>query len=136
MVILKSLNPIFVTYNSARKNPNTSANPQHLDLFPVLSGTLPSPGPSPFKLAWCVHTLCCSRMSLSSPSVGPSISSLAFRQLLCNAFRQSALSNQGEHIIIIMIFIGRNPGPRYLVARRENKLHASERRSKIFGSSK
>ena len=35
-----------------------------------------------------------------------------------------------------MIFIGRNPGPRYLVARRENKTTRWERRSKIFGSSK
>ena len=43
MVILKSLNLIFVPSKSARKNPNTSANPQHLDLFPVLSGTLPLP---------------------------------------------------------------------------------------------
>ena len=34
-VILKSLNPIFVPDNSARENPNTSANPQHLDLLPV-----------------------------------------------------------------------------------------------------
>ena len=40
---MKSLNPIFVPDNSARHNPNTSANPQHLDLFPVLSGTLPLP---------------------------------------------------------------------------------------------
>ena len=35
-VILKSLNPIFVASNSAREDPNTSANPQHLDLFPSL----------------------------------------------------------------------------------------------------
>jgi hypothetical protein len=42
-VILKSLNPTFVPYNSARENPNTSANPQHLDLLPVLQGTLPLP---------------------------------------------------------------------------------------------
>ena len=42
-VILKSLNPISVLYNSARDNPNTSANPQHLDLLPVLPGTLPLP---------------------------------------------------------------------------------------------
>ena len=35
-----------------------------------------------------------------------------------------------------MIFIGRNPRPRYLVARRENKTTRWERRSKIFGSSK
>ena len=34
-----------------------------------------------------------------------------------------------------MIFIGRNPGPRYLVARRENKTRW-ERHSKIFGSNK
>ena len=52
-VILKSLNPIFVPDNSARHNPNTSANPQHLDLLPVLPGTLPLPQdllPSPFYL--------------------------------------------------------------------------------------
>ena len=36
----------------------------------------------------------------------------------------------------IMIFIGRKPGPRYLVARRENKTTRWERHSKIFGSSK
>ena len=50
-VILKSLNPIFIPYNSARENPNTSANPQHLDLFPVRPGTVPlplDPPPSPF----------------------------------------------------------------------------------------
>ena len=35
-----------------------------------------------------------------------------------------------------MIFIGRNPVPRYLVARREKKTTRWERRSKIFGSSK
>jgi hypothetical protein len=40
-VILKSLNPIFIPSDSALENPKPSANPQHLDLFPVLSGTLP-----------------------------------------------------------------------------------------------
>ena len=48
---MSSLIPIFIPYNSARENPNTSANPQHLALFPVLSGTLPlplDPPPSPF----------------------------------------------------------------------------------------
>ena len=47
-VILKSLNPIFVPDNSARDNPNTSANPQHLALLPVLLGILPLPGLPPF----------------------------------------------------------------------------------------
>ena len=42
-VLLSSLIPIFVPDNSARKNPNTSGNPQHLDLLPVLPGTLPLP---------------------------------------------------------------------------------------------
>ena len=42
-VILSSLHPIFVLYNSARENPITSANPQHLALLPVLPGTLPLP---------------------------------------------------------------------------------------------
>ena len=58
-VILSSLIPVFISYNSARKNPNTSANPQHLDLFPVLSGTLPfplDPPPSP-KM---IHSTYCS----------------------------------------------------------------------------
>ena len=36
---------------------------------------------------------------------------------------------------ISMIFIGQNPGPRYLVARRGKKTTRWERRSKIFGSS-
>ena len=39
-VILHSLIPIFIPDNSARYNPNTSANPHHLDLLPVLPGTL------------------------------------------------------------------------------------------------
>ena len=50
---MKSPNPIFGTVNSARHNPNTSANPQHLDLLPVRLGTLPLPQdlpPSPFSL--------------------------------------------------------------------------------------
>ena len=50
-VLLSSLLPIFVPDNSARKNPNTSGNPQHLDLLPVLPGTLSLPPPSsPFPL--------------------------------------------------------------------------------------
>ena len=40
---MKFLNPILIPSNSARKDPNTSANPQPLDLFPVLPGTLPLP---------------------------------------------------------------------------------------------
>ena len=51
VVILSSLSPVFIPYNSARNNPNSSANPQHLDLLPVLPGTLPlppDPPPSPF----------------------------------------------------------------------------------------
>ena len=47
-VILSSLNPIFIPCNSARGNPNTSANPQHLALLPVLLGILPLPGLPPF----------------------------------------------------------------------------------------
>ena len=39
-----SLNPILIPYNSARDNPNTSANPQYLALLPLLPGTLPPPG--------------------------------------------------------------------------------------------
>ena len=38
-------------------------------------------------------------------------------------------------VLLLMIFIGRNPGPRYLVARREKQTTRWERRSKIFGSS-
>ena len=34
-VILSSPSSIFILFNSARKNPNTSANPHHLDLLPV-----------------------------------------------------------------------------------------------------
>ena len=52
-VILCSPIPIFIPKNSARDNPNTSANPQHLDLLPVRLGTLPLPQdlpPSPFSL--------------------------------------------------------------------------------------
>ena len=47
-VILSSLNPICIPYNSARENPNTSANPQHLALLPVLLGILPLEGLPPF----------------------------------------------------------------------------------------
>ena len=53
---MKSLNPIFVPDNSARENPNTSANPQHLDLFPVLSGTLPLAGLPPFPIDSLLHS--------------------------------------------------------------------------------
>ena len=42
-VILCSLIPIFVPDNSAWDNRNPSANQQHLDLLPVLPGTLPLP---------------------------------------------------------------------------------------------
>ena len=58
-VILSSPSPIFVLYNSAWGNPITSANLQHLDLLPVLPGTLPlplDPPPSPFPF-WIVLML-------------------------------------------------------------------------------
>ena len=48
-VILHSLIPIFIPQNSARDNPTTLQNPQHLDLLPGLPGTLPLP-PFPFDV--------------------------------------------------------------------------------------
>ena len=53
-VILKSPSSILIPSNSARENPNPSANPHHLDLLPVFPGTH-------FFLAHCQrwHFCCC-----------------------------------------------------------------------------
>ena len=52
---MKSLNPIFIPDNSARENPNTSANQQHLDLLPVRPETLPLPQDLPPSPLYALH---------------------------------------------------------------------------------